>query len=73
MSYPRQVIAGSTVMITRRVLRRTKLLRPDAELDNLYLYCLAVTAERFGVDVLRQAEREPRRRPRRRGLVPSAL
>jgi REP element-mobilizing transposase RayT len=38
-----------TVMITRRVLRRTHLLRPDPELNNLFLYCLAVAAERHGV------------------------
>jgi len=51
MSYPRQVLAGNTVLITRRALRRTNLLRPDPELDNLYLYCLAVTASRFGIEV----------------------
>jgi hypothetical protein len=38
-----------TVMITRRVLRRTHLLRPDPELNNLFLYCLAVVAARHGV------------------------
>jgi hypothetical protein len=40
-----------TVMVTRRVLRRTNLLRPDPELTNLYLYCLAVFSARFGIDV----------------------
>jgi putative transposase len=38
-------------MITRRVVRRTKLLRPDAEFDRLYLYCLAIASEKFGVAV----------------------
>jgi hypothetical protein len=38
-----------TVMITRRTLRRTHLLRPDPKLNNLFLYCLAVTSRRFGV------------------------
>jgi putative transposase len=51
MTYPRQVIAGSTVLITRRALRRMKLLRPDPELDNLYLYCLAVTSRQFSIEV----------------------
>lgn len=35
-------------MVTRRVLRRTNLLRPDPELNNLY--CLAVFSARFGID-----------------------
>jgi putative transposase len=38
-----------TVMLTRRVLRRTHLLRPDAELNNLYLYVLAVISARFAI------------------------
>jgi putative transposase len=49
MSYPRRVIPGMTVMITRRTLRRTHLLRPDPELNNLFRYCLAVVAETHGV------------------------
>jgi len=40
-----------TSMITRRALRRTNLLRPDHELNNLYLYCLAVFSEQFGIAV----------------------
>jgi hypothetical protein len=40
-----------TVMVTRRALRRTMLLRPDPELNNLFLYCLAVLSARFGIDV----------------------
>jgi REP element-mobilizing transposase RayT len=40
-----------TVLITRRVLRRTHLLRPDLELNNLVLYCLAVVAARHEVRV----------------------
>lgn len=49
MSYPRRVVAGMTALVTRRTLRRTHLLRPDAELNNLFLYCLAVTAQKYGV------------------------
>ena len=39
------------VLITRRTLRRTHLLRPDRELTELYLYCLAVCAQKFDVQV----------------------
>jgi putative transposase len=48
---PRRVVPGMTVMITRRTLRRTHLLRPDSELNNLYLYLLALLSQRFGVRV----------------------
>ena len=36
-------------MVTRRTLRRTHLLRPDRELNNLFLYCLAVLTRRYGI------------------------
>jgi putative transposase len=39
-------------MITRRVLRRTHLLRPDADITALYLYSLGVFAERYGLRVV---------------------
>jgi putative transposase len=38
-----------TVMVTRRTLRRTHLLRPDAALSQLYLFCLGVLAARHGI------------------------
>ena len=38
-------------LITRRTLRRTHLLRPDRELTELYLYCLAVCAKKFDIQV----------------------
>lgn len=38
-----------TVMVTRRTLRRTHLLRPDAAFNQLYRYCLAVLAARYGI------------------------
>jgi hypothetical protein len=38
-------------MITRRTLRRTHLLRPDARMTAFYLYALAVTARRHGIVV----------------------
>lgn len=51
MTQPRCVQPGSIVMITRRTLRRTHLLRPDGEVNNLFTYCLAVTSQRFGIRV----------------------
>jgi putative transposase len=51
MAFPRRIVPGITSMITRRTLRRTHLLRPDAELNNLFLYCLAVCARRHGIAV----------------------
>jgi putative transposase len=51
MTQPRYVVPGMTVMITRRTLLRTFLLRPDPKVRQIYLYCLAVLAARFGVQV----------------------
>ena len=38
-------------MVTRRTLRRHHLFRPDPAISQLYLYTLAVCAQRFGVRV----------------------
>jgi REP element-mobilizing transposase RayT len=38
-----------THLVTRRILRRTHLLRPDGRLNELYVYTLAVIAKRFGI------------------------
>jgi len=38
-------------MITRRTLRRTHLLRPDARMTAFYRYALAVSARRYGIVV----------------------
>lgn len=51
MSLPRCILPGATYLVTRRVLRRHFLLRPDAAITNLILYSLAVSAPRFGVQV----------------------
>jgi REP element-mobilizing transposase RayT len=51
VTQPRRVLPGSTVLITRRTLRRTHLLRPDPELNQLYLYILAVVANRYAIRV----------------------
>lgn len=51
MSQPRAIVPGATYLITRRVLRRHLLLRPDAAINQLLVYSLAVSAFRFGVQV----------------------
>jgi putative transposase len=52
MSFPRQVLPGTTYMITRRCTQRQFLMRPDPETNNAFIYCLAEAAARHGIDVL---------------------
>jgi len=49
MSYPRPVLAGATYLITRRTTQRQFLLKPSALTNQIFLYCLAVAAQRTGV------------------------
>jgi putative transposase len=51
MSLPRQTLPGTTYMITRRVLLRTLLFRPDAAINAIVIYALAVSSRRYGVEV----------------------
>ena len=51
MSQPREVSAGATYLLTRRVLRRHMLFRPDAVITQLLIYTLAVSALRYGLRV----------------------
>jgi putative transposase len=51
MSHPREIAPGATYMITRRVLRRHLLFRPDAAITQLLVYALAVSARRFDIKV----------------------
>ncbi|KYF78867.1 transposase [Sorangium cellulosum] len=51
MSQPREITPGATYMITRRVLRRHLLFRPDAAITQLLIYALAVSARRYGLRV----------------------
>ncbi|WP_437632895.1 transposase [Sorangium sp. So ce854] len=51
MSQPREIAPGATYLITRRVLRRHLLLRPDAAMNQFLVYALAVSAHRYGVEV----------------------
>jgi hypothetical protein len=38
-------------MFTRRTTQRRFLMRPDPETNNAFIYCLAVAANRFGIEV----------------------
>jgi putative transposase len=51
MSQPREIAAGATYLITRRVLRRHLLFRPDAAITQLLVYTLAFSTRRFGIQV----------------------
>ncbi|WP_437766238.1 transposase [Sorangium sp. So ce281] len=51
MSQPRQIAPGVTYLITRRVLRRHLLFRPDAAITQLLVYALAVSTRRYGIKV----------------------
>ncbi|WP_437581441.1 transposase [Sorangium sp. So ce887] len=51
MSQPREIAPGATYLLTRRVLRRHFLLRPDVAMNQLLVYALAVSARRYGVEV----------------------
>jgi REP element-mobilizing transposase RayT len=47
----RPVVAGRTYLLSRRVTQRQHLLRPDDDVNNIYLYALAIAAHRYGIEV----------------------
>lgn len=49
MTTPRQIIPGTTYMVTRRCSERRFFLRPSAVVNQIFLYCLAYAAEETGV------------------------
>jgi REP element-mobilizing transposase RayT len=51
MTAPRQILAGTTYLVTRRCAQRQFLLRPSALTNGIFLYVLAVAARRFDVKV----------------------
>src|SRR4051794_11895903 len=51
MSAPRHVVPMATYLITRRVILRHMLLRPDEVMTEILLYVLAIAARRSGVQV----------------------
>ena len=52
MSLPRQVLPRQFYFITRRCTQRHFLLRPDAETNNAFTYCLLEAAQRCQIDLL---------------------
>jgi putative transposase len=51
MSMPREIVPMRTYLISRRVVLRHFLFRPDSAIVQLILYTLAVCARRFGLEV----------------------
>lgn len=51
MTAPRQVLPGTTYLVTRRCSQRQLLLRPSPTTNAIFLYVLAVAARRYGVQV----------------------
>jgi putative transposase len=49
MTAPRQVLPGTTYLVTRRCFQRQLLLRPSATTNEIFLYVLAIAARRFGI------------------------
>jgi len=49
MTAPRQVVPGTTWLITRRCSERRFFLRPSAETNEIFLYVLAVAAQRHRI------------------------
>ena len=49
---PREIVPGRFYLLTRRCTQHLFLLRPDRETNNNFLYMLAESAARFGIDVL---------------------
>ena len=52
MSLPREVLPGQFYMLNRRCTQRQFLLRPDDEMNNAFVYCLAEAAQRFGIEII---------------------
>lgn len=48
---PRRVLPGKTYLITRRCYQRTFRLRPCERTNRIFLYCLAMAAQKTGVVV----------------------
>jgi REP element-mobilizing transposase RayT len=51
MTAPRQVLPGTTYLVTRRCTQRQFLLKPSKTTNDVFLYLLAVAARRFEIEV----------------------
>lgn len=52
MTLPRAVVPGRSYMVTRRCTQRQFLMRPDEQTNESFEYCLAVAAEKCGIELL---------------------
>jgi len=52
VTLPRPVCPLTANMVTRRCTQQQYLLRPDTETNNAVIYCLAVAAQRYDIDVM---------------------
>jgi hypothetical protein len=52
MSKARPVLPEMTYMFTRRCTQQQFLMRPDAETNNAFIYCLAVAANRHRIEII---------------------
>jgi hypothetical protein len=51
MSLARRVIPGATYLLTRRCTQRQFWLRPDEDITAIFLYCLALAAQRHRLKI----------------------
>ncbi|HEY0707830.1 MAG TPA: hypothetical protein VGG33_13585 [Polyangia bacterium] len=52
MSAPREIVPGRVYLVTRRCTQRQFLLRPDAETNNAFIYCLGYAAQRAAIKIV---------------------
>lgn len=51
MTLPRRILPNTTYLMTRRCMGRRFLLRPDRTINNIFRYCLALAADKYGVEI----------------------
>src|SRR5512137_205449 len=51
MTAPRQVLPGTTYLVTRRCSQRQFFLRPSQTTNDVFRYVLALAARRYGIEV----------------------
>jgi putative transposase len=51
MTMPRRVLAGATYALTRRCLDRRFYMKPSRELNQIYMYALALAQQKYGMRV----------------------
>lgn len=52
VTMPRQILPSSAYLATRRTTQRQFLLKPDQRTNNDLIYCIAVCAERHGIQII---------------------